>query len=103
MTNARPEEIGTGVVESVPGGHDHDSASHRQDVPAQLRRRRQASLRLEPLPDGRRDPWSPRRGGDQRDAELDAWVRALEHLRELGLAGLAPHDVQRALGRRSAA
>lgn len=29
MTNARPEEVGTGAVMNMPGGHDHGTASHR--------------------------------------------------------------------------
>jgi len=60
MTNAPGQET-EGVATSmyVPGGHAHNSASHGQEtVGEQIRRRRRASLRLEPLPDGRRDPWS---------------------------------------------
>ncbi len=36
-----------------------------QDTPTQLRRRRQASLRYEPMADGRRDPWSSSKGARQ--------------------------------------
>ncbi len=74
----------------------------RQDVGTQLRRRRQASYRLEPLPCGRRDPWS-RPAGRHRDVDrLDAWVWALAHLRDAGLVGLPPAHVRRALADRRA-
>ena len=61
----KPAPGGTGFVESVPGGHVHDSASPRPDEPlapfpepldVQLTRRRAAALRLPPLACGRRDP-----------------------------------------------
>jgi hypothetical protein len=61
MTNA-PNQVAEGVAVSryVPGGHVEITAPPRQDAPAELRRRRQASLRCEPLDDGRRDPWTSR-------------------------------------------
>ncbi len=102
MTNA-PDQKAEGVaVNLVPGRHDEVSAAPRHDAGAQLRRRRQASLRCEPLADGRRDPLTPSRrdGGLQRGEDLTAWRRALEHLRDLGLLGLPPAHVRRALAER---
>jgi hypothetical protein len=61
MTNARPQEE-TGAVMNMPGGHTHSTAAQGQDAGVQLRRRRQAALRCEPLQDGRRDPWPADRG-----------------------------------------
>ncbi|MCU1669507.1 MAG: hypothetical protein JWP40_2434 [Blastococcus sp.] len=65
MTNA-PDLRAEGVAVNmyVPGGHAQTTAAPRQDVPVQLRRRRQASLRCEPLHDGLRDPWTSRRVRD---------------------------------------
>lgn len=97
MTNARPQKE-TGAVMDMPGGQSHGTADLGQDLAAQLRRRRQAALRCEPLQDGRRDPWSCR--GQQSDRDLDAWVRALAHLEEVGLIGLAPAHVRQALASR---
>lgn len=103
MTNA-PDQKAEGAASNMymPGGHVEVTAGSRQDVPAQLRRRRRASLRLEPLQDGRRDPWTPRRDGSH-DRELDAWTRALAHLAAVGLTGLAPADVRRSLEQRRSA
>jgi hypothetical protein len=66
MTNA-PDLRAEGVAVNmyVPGGHAQTTAAPRQDVPVQLRRRRQASLRCEPLHDGLRDPWTSRRDVDR--------------------------------------
>ncbi len=102
MTNAPSQEAeGVAVSMYVPGGHGEVTAAPRQDVAAQLRRRRQASLRLEPRADGRRDPWTPRRDVDA-DEHLGAWARALAHLRDAGLVGLPPAHVRRALADRRA-
>ncbi len=103
MTSA-PDQKAEGVAVSmyVPGGHDNVTATERQDVAAQLRRRRQASLRCEPMADGRRDPWTSRRDV-HRDEHLEAWARALAHLRDAGLVGVPPAHVRRALADRRAA
>ncbi len=50
-------------------------------VPAQLRRRREASLRLPPLADGRRDPWPPARPPLSVESARLAWL----HFYDLGL------------------
>jgi hypothetical protein len=105
MTNARPE-VGTGAVKCRPGSHTDGTADPRQNIADQLRRRRVASLRCEPMADGRRDPWS-RRGIHAElssERELNSWARALAHLGDVGLVGLPPAYVRRALAeRRSAA
>lgn len=96
MTNAPGKKAeGVAVNMYVPGGHVEVTAGSRQDTPAQLRRRRQASLRLEPMADGRRDPWSRRDRG--ADDSLVSWARALQHLRDVGLVGLPPADVRQRL------
>jgi hypothetical protein len=40
-----------------PTTRRHCTQRHQAEVVEQLRRRRDAGFRLEPLPDGRRDPW----------------------------------------------
>jgi hypothetical protein len=55
-----------------------------QSVAAQLRRRRAAAWRCEPLSNGLRDPWLPDRL-DWSDDEIDSWVAAVQHLRSQGL------------------
>ena len=88
MTNARPED-GTGAVVNVPGGHDHDTAQ-RPEIAEQLDRRRLAERRDSPIPKRRdRQPADPR--------ELDSWARALAYLDGVGLPGLPPANVRRAL------
>jgi hypothetical protein len=58
-----------------------DTASIRQtsDIPARIRRRREASLRLPPMADGRRDPLDPdtrfRCVECKRDVRLRPYVR----------------------------
>lgn len=78
MTNA-PDQVAEGVAVSmyVPGGHAQVTAAPRQDAPAQLRRRRQASLRCEPLNDGRRDPWSSSRPQEHQDRSTISVPRTL--------------------------
>lgn len=70
-----------------------------ESFPTHLRRRHAAAARLPRMADGRQDPWRPR--SDRNDSpgvgELDAWATALAHLRSLGLAGLPPEPVRRAL------
>ncbi len=99
MTNAPGQRTeGVAVSQYVPGGHDHGTAAPRQNIAAQLRRRRLASLRCEPLTDGRRDPLQPIRDtGPAEVGDLEAWMRALEYLRAAGLVGLPPAHVRRSL------
>jgi hypothetical protein len=78
-------------------GHGTDIGS-AEPVAEQLDRRRAAAARLPRLDDGRADPHRPRR--DYRPVgvgELDSWARALAHLESVGLAGLPPVPVRRAL------
>ncbi len=51
------------------------------DIPRQLRRRRDAGLRLPPLDDGHRDPWLAPRPPLSATSARAAWL----HLRDLGL------------------
>ncbi len=113
-----PKTEGVAVNLKQAGTCSEITAAPRQDVGAQLRRRRQASLRCEPMADGRRDPWPCRRGlhrdvdhhlhddrahqGGRDTTSLEAWVRALAHLRDVGLVGLPPAHVRRALADRRA-
>lgn len=60
MTTPASLESETGAM-YVPGGHVEVTAEPRQDAGSQVRRRRLASLRCEPLADGRRDPWTSSR------------------------------------------
>jgi hypothetical protein len=69
-----------------------------ESTPSQVRRRRQERLRCAPLADGRRDPLEPLPGaGSTSVRELQAWARALAHLRDAGLVGLAPAHIRRSL------
>lgn len=70
-----------------------------EPVARQLDRRRAGAARCEPMQhDGRRDPHRPIRPDDSQNVgELDAWARALAHLQSVGLAGLPPAPVRRAL------
>jgi hypothetical protein len=81
MTNA-PDLKAEGVAESmyVPGGHAQTTATVREAPGIQLRRRRQASLRCEPLQDGRRDPWTSARGvtADSRKSSADSRTLRVE-------------------------
>jgi hypothetical protein len=56
-------------------------------IPVQLRRRRDAALRLEPLVCGCRDPWPCRcHDYEQSDVQFDAYQDAAQHLMELDLS-----------------
>lgn len=69
-------------------------------VARQWDRRRAAAARLPQLPDGRRDPLALPIEPDLTLRGLDAWARALAHLRSVGLAGLPPSSVRRAMASR---
>ncbi len=68
----KPAPKGTGFE---PGRLFEDTAPPRQDPGAQLRRRREASLRCEPLADGQRDPWSRPRATVARTLHVEAGRR----------------------------
>lgn len=69
-----------------------------EQVARQLDRRRVGAARLPRLDDGRADPHRPLRGDEPPGVgELDSWARALAHLQSVGLAGLPPAPVRRAL------
>jgi hypothetical protein len=82
---------------TVPG-NDPTSTDPREHVAGQLRRRHLGAARCEPLSDGRRDPHQPRRDEEPLSVgTLDAWARALAHLQSVGLGGLPPAPVRKAL------
>ena len=69
-----------------------------QRVGAQLARRRAAAARLPLLEDGRVDPHAPLPQREPANVgELDSWACALAHLQQVGLLGLPPGPVRRAL------
>lgn len=76
-------------------GSDDTACTQQSDVPAQLRRRRAASWRCEPLESGRRDPWVDQHPDTWTDAELDSWAAAAVHLRRAGLTPQVPDSVRR--------
>jgi hypothetical protein len=96
MKNPRTGESDAGASEAVSRPLDcaQDTASP-SDLPAQLRRRRAASWRCEPLPGGQRDPLNDDGFDDEplTDAELDSWRAAWQHLNRLGLPALVPARV----------
>lgn len=59
-TSRKPAPNGTGPLEDAAKLFEVES-SRPETIPAQLRRRRAASYRCEPLADGRRDPVSKKR------------------------------------------
>jgi hypothetical protein len=90
-----PGAADPGRVEDVQlgGGHPDGSAEFVEGI----RRRRSASWRCEPRPDGRQDPLDPdpapwvaravvaARERRRLELEREAWADALAHLRALGL------------------
>ncbi|MGH3798481.1 MAG: hypothetical protein ACRDSP_26860 [Pseudonocardiaceae bacterium] len=81
------------------------TAEFSRSVPEQLRRRRAASWRCEPLAGGHRDPWADWHAAGWTDAELESWGAAAGHLRGLELFGSwqVPESVRAAWRRRSCA
>jgi hypothetical protein len=71
-------------------------------IPAQLRRRRGASYRCEPLPDGHQEPWHYPATEPVSDRELDSWRAAWHHLHAFGLPAVVPERVLAAAGSRVA-
>ncbi|MGH3785860.1 MAG: hypothetical protein ACRDRG_04765 [Pseudonocardiaceae bacterium] len=67
-----------------------------EGIPSQLRRRRAASWRLEPLARGYQDPWRYREELTPR--RLAAWRAAWRHLRCHGLQPVVPEQVRRHAG-----
>lgn len=100
MTNDAPDSEETEGAVKMPGGRlDGTPSQGHESVGCQLRRRRLAARRCEPLPDGRRDPWTCRGpNAPARTENISAWRRALGHLRDHGLVGLPPAAVREALG-----
>lgn len=78
----------------VPDG----SAPPRHSVPQQLRRRRAASWRCEPLRTGLRDPADPTPTYRVTERELASWRAAYCHLNRLGLVAIIPEKVPAAAG-----
>ncbi|MDP9394867.1 MAG: hypothetical protein M3Q27_11750 [Actinomycetota bacterium] len=78
---------------------DTNTVSVADDIPAQLRRRREASLRLPPLAGGMRDPWLVPRPPLSVASARAAWL----HLYELGLMSETVDRVLRDSAREAAA
>ncbi|MGH3547601.1 MAG: hypothetical protein ACRDQU_05685 [Pseudonocardiaceae bacterium] len=97
-----PSTATTGGFRGSPATGRHAQDNPRTGVPAQLLRRRVASWRCEPLPDGRRDPAGP---VDEpiSEAELASWRAAWWHLAKLDLPAIVPTRVLTAAGRRGGA
>jgi hypothetical protein len=70
-----------------------------QSVAAQLRRRRAASWRCEPLWSGLRDPADLTPAESVTERELASWRTAWWHLDRLGLPAIIPERVLAAAGR----
>lgn len=105
MTNPRtPVPCGGSGVDARPARRPDTTATDPQSGPAQLRRRRAASWRCEPLPGGSRDPWADRHSARWTAAELDSWRNTVEHLRANQLYGRwqVPESVRMAWRRRLA-
>jgi hypothetical protein len=64
-----------------------DTRAIPRSVPRQLRRRRAASWRCEPLWAGQRDPWTDERPADWTATEVESWQRTAEYLRAHQLYG----------------
>jgi hypothetical protein len=66
-------------------------------IPVQLRRRRHATGRCEPLASGHRDSWQPWRSEKLSDRQIDGAVDAAQHLRDAGLEPMFDLDTLRAM------
>ncbi|MGH3798044.1 MAG: hypothetical protein ACRDSP_24575 [Pseudonocardiaceae bacterium] len=100
-TERRPGEADRGDVDD-----QHRAGEVRAEgIPEQLRRRRAASWRCEPLAGGHRDPWADWHAAGWTEAELESWGAAAGHLRGLELFGSwqVPELVRAAWQRRSCA
>lgn len=95
----RPATEGGPLDELAGRAGSEDTADTRQfDIPAQLRRRRSASSRCQPLDNGHRDPLDPPPQSDGTVWDLESWAAAAAHLRAHRLYGRwqLPADVLRA-------
>jgi hypothetical protein len=72
-------------------------------IPRQLRRRRAASRRCEPLRSGLRDPADPTPTESVTERELASWRTAWWHLDRLGLPAIIPEKVLATAGSRGGA
>ncbi len=99
MTTPAPGKGGRDQHSATTTKADRDAtATDPQSVPTQLRRRRAAAWRCEPLVSGLRDPLDPA-GEPLTDAELASWRVAWLHLAELDLPAIVPPRVLVAAGR----
>ncbi len=94
----RPRQDGPNV-EALTTTTDAATVPQTDDIPAQLRRRREASLRLAPLAGGMRDPWLVPRPPLSVASARAAWL----HLYELGLMSETVDRVLRDSAREAAA
>ncbi len=84
----RPRQDGPNV-ESLTTTTDAVTVPQTDGIPAQLRRRREASLRLPPLDDGLRDPWTAARPPLSVESARAAYL----HLETCGLLSELVVDV----------
>jgi hypothetical protein len=106
MTIPRTPAGGTGDRESVSRAarQTHDTAdAPPSEVPRQLRRRRAAASRCEPLPDGRRDPLDDQCDERVTDAVAASWRAAWCHIARAGLHPIIPERVMAAIRGRNEA
>jgi hypothetical protein len=98
MTSPRTDPVcGDSGVDAWPARRAQNNPA--SDIPGQLRRRRVAAWRLEPLESGRRDPLD---SADEplTDAELDSWRAAWCYLDRMGLPAVIPDRVLVEAGRK---
>jgi hypothetical protein len=101
-----PYRTGQGAIVGAPpdqqltdrrASHPEPTAPEGAAVAAGLRRRRAASWRCGPLPDGgRRDALDPAPSGRPTAREREAWQAAAAHLRTVGYVPIVPAAVCRA-------
>lgn len=99
--------MSTYTREGRPGGNTEAAlksmgADYDQHIPTsrQLRRRRAASWRMEPLTSGRRDPWQRYDDPEPSERLVDGYRDAVAHLGFLGLTAAPRIPEMRALWRR---
>ena len=101
-----PEGTDNTITTPAPNKGQHsqcNDASRQCEHPArQLRRRRMAAYRCEPLPPGHRDPWRPWRPEELSDKQVEGAAAAARHLLDMGVTPRFDTTTLRALYRRGA-
>jgi hypothetical protein len=82
---------------SSPSAHDPELRDLRRSeswaIPTQLRRRREASRRCEPLESGLRDPADPDTPARWADREVASWLSAAQYPHSLRYPAVVPDSV----------